>query len=136
MFLPDLSSTEGGRGGETGSSLEIEEREQQHRELLQETVAVGIMFASKAFVQLLANPIVGPLTHKYANRSPIADRQPFAARSRVSFSFQNRLQHTHVHRLHHHVPFYADIRVRSKLRDSLLGKGAPGNRIIVLERFR
>lgn len=30
-----------------------------------ETVEVGLMFASKAFVQLLVNPIVGPLTHKY-----------------------------------------------------------------------
>lgn len=40
------------------------EKEQRHRELLEETVAVGVMFASKAFVQLLANPIVGPLTHK------------------------------------------------------------------------
>lgn len=43
---------------------EIKEKEQRHRELLEETVAVGMMFASKAFVQLLANPIVGPLTHK------------------------------------------------------------------------
>lgn len=83
-FFPDLSSTEGGRGGETGSSLEIEEREQQHRELLQETVAVGIMFASKAFVQLLANPIVGPLTHKYANRSPITDRRSATLRSSIT----------------------------------------------------
>lgn len=45
------------------TSLETE-KEQRHRELLEETVAVGMMFASKAFVQLLANPIVGPLTHK------------------------------------------------------------------------
>jgi len=43
---------------------ETREKEQRHRELLEETVAVGMMFASKAFVQLLANPIVGPLTHK------------------------------------------------------------------------
>lgn len=40
------------------------EREVRHRELVDETAEVGIMFASKAFVQLLANPIVGPLTHK------------------------------------------------------------------------
>lgn len=45
-------------------SPEAKEKEQRHRELLEETVAVGMMFASKAFVQLLANPIVGPLTHK------------------------------------------------------------------------
>lgn len=38
--------------------------EERHKELVGETVEVGLMFASKAFVQLLANPIVGPLTHK------------------------------------------------------------------------
>lgn len=42
-----------------------EKKLQRHKDLIEETVAVGIMFASKAFVQLLANPIVGPLTHKY-----------------------------------------------------------------------
>lgn len=41
------------------------EREERHKELVGETAEVGLMFASKAFVQLLANPIVGPLTHKY-----------------------------------------------------------------------
>ncbi|KAG6800761.1 synaptic vesicular amine transporter isoform X3 [Apis mellifera caucasica] len=55
---------------ETGSTAESEEK-QRHRELLQETVAVGIMFASKAFVQLLANPIVGPLTHKIGYSIPM-----------------------------------------------------------------
>ena len=46
------------------TSPEEADRQQRHKELLEETVAVGMMFASKAFVQLLANPIVGPLTHK------------------------------------------------------------------------
>lgn len=41
------------------------EADERHKELIGETVEVGLMFASKAFVQLLANPIVGPLTHKY-----------------------------------------------------------------------
>lgn len=36
----------------------------KHNELINENVEVGIMFASKAFVQLLANPFVGPLTNK------------------------------------------------------------------------
>lgn len=40
-------------------------RKNRHKDLIHETVAVGMMFASKAFVQLLANPIVGPLTHRY-----------------------------------------------------------------------
>lgn len=38
--------------------------EERHKELVGETVEVGLMFASKAIVQLIANPIVGPLTHK------------------------------------------------------------------------
>ncbi|XP_018407637.1 PREDICTED: synaptic vesicular amine transporter [Cyphomyrmex costatus] len=53
------------------TSSETKEKEQRHRELLEETVAVGMMFASKAFVQLLANPIVGPLTHKIGYSIPM-----------------------------------------------------------------
>lgn len=45
---------------------ELLERQSRHKDLVQETVEIGMMFASKAFVQLLANPFVGPLTHKYA----------------------------------------------------------------------
>ena len=36
----------------------------KHKELIEENMEVGMMFASKAFVQLLANPFVGPLTNK------------------------------------------------------------------------
>ena len=42
---------------------EIKE-EERHNELNKENVDLGLMFASKAFVQLLANPFIGPLTHK------------------------------------------------------------------------
>lgn len=49
-------------------NAEIEER---HKELVGETVEVGLMFASKAFVQLLANPIVGPITHKIGYSIPM-----------------------------------------------------------------
>lgn len=35
------------------------EREERHKELTEETVEVGVMFASKAFVQLFVNPFVG-----------------------------------------------------------------------------
>ncbi|KAK9874979.1 hypothetical protein WA026_005795 [Henosepilachna vigintioctopunctata] len=45
--------------------------EERHRDLVQETNQVGIMFASKAFVQLLANPFVGPLTHKIGYSIPM-----------------------------------------------------------------
>ncbi|KAJ8983021.1 hypothetical protein NQ317_014318 [Molorchus minor] len=43
----------------------------RHKDLVQETVLVGMMFASKAFVQLLANPFVGPLTHKIGYSIPM-----------------------------------------------------------------
>ncbi|KAF4522407.1 hypothetical protein B566_EDAN007657 [Ephemera danica] len=46
-------------------------KQQRHKDLLEETVAVGMMFASKAFVQLLANPIVGPLTHRIGYSIPM-----------------------------------------------------------------
>ncbi|KAG5862898.1 Synaptic vesicular amine transporter, partial [Gonioctena quinquepunctata] len=46
-------------------------KELRHKDLVQETVQVGIMFASKAFVQLLANPFVGPLTHKIGYSVPM-----------------------------------------------------------------
>ena len=36
----------------------------RHREILDENQAVGVMFASKAFVQLIANPFIGRLTNK------------------------------------------------------------------------
>lgn len=56
-------------GNETSaSSIENEtyyrELEERHNELVGETVEVGLLFASKAIVQLLVNPIVGPLTHR------------------------------------------------------------------------
>ncbi|EEZ98884.1 Vesicular acetylcholine transporter-like Protein [Tribolium castaneum] len=50
---------------------EAEEKELRHKDLVQETVQVGMMFASKAFVQLLANPFVGPLTHKIGYSVPM-----------------------------------------------------------------
>ncbi|XP_044003179.1 synaptic vesicular amine transporter isoform X2 [Aphidius gifuensis] len=53
------------------TSPEELEKAQRHRELIEETVPVGMMFASKAVVQLLANPIVGPLTHKIGYSIPM-----------------------------------------------------------------
>ena len=35
----------------------------KHKELIDENLEVGVMFASKAFVQLIANPFVGRLTN-------------------------------------------------------------------------
>ncbi|CAG5057647.1 unnamed protein product [Parnassius apollo] len=47
------------------------EREERHKDLIHETVAVGVMFASKAIVQLIANPFVGPLTHRIGYSVPM-----------------------------------------------------------------
>ncbi|XP_061725697.1 synaptic vesicular amine transporter [Cydia pomonella] len=47
------------------------QKEARHQELVHETVEVGVMFASKAIVQLLTNPFVGPLTHKIGYSIPM-----------------------------------------------------------------
>jgi hypothetical protein len=81
------------------------EREVRHKELVEETVEIGLMFASKAFVQLLANPIVGPLTHKYV----LKVLEHTSSRYNVnSYLLQDRLQHTNVLRLRHHVLLHAE----------------------------
>lgn len=51
-------------GNLTTLDPEKEKKKLRHTALVEETVQVGMMLASKAFVQLLANPFVGPLTHK------------------------------------------------------------------------
>lgn len=40
-------------------------REARHRDILDENIHVGLMFASKAITQLIANPFVGPITNRY-----------------------------------------------------------------------
>lgn len=55
----------------TSNFTTLDPEVQRHEDLVGETVAVGIMFASKAFVQLLANPFVGPLTHKIGYTIPM-----------------------------------------------------------------
>ena len=40
------------------------QEQKKHNELIQENIEVGVMFASKAVVQLIANPFVGPLTNR------------------------------------------------------------------------
>jgi hypothetical protein len=39
-------------------------REIRHRNILDENISVGLMFASKAIMQLIANPFVGPVTNR------------------------------------------------------------------------
>lgn len=41
-----------------------EKEQERHKTLSEENVHVGLMFGSKALVQLIANPLIGPLTNK------------------------------------------------------------------------
>lgn len=47
-----------------GTINETLAREVRHQDILNENVAVGLMFASKAILQLIANPFVGPITNR------------------------------------------------------------------------
>uniref|UniRef100_A0A1B0B811 Major facilitator superfamily (MFS) profile domain-containing protein n=1 Tax=Glossina palpalis gambiensis TaxID=67801 RepID=A0A1B0B811_9MUSC len=47
------------------------EMENRHNELVDETMEMGYLLASKAFVQFLANPIVGPLTQRIGSNIPM-----------------------------------------------------------------
>ncbi|CAH1784902.1 unnamed protein product [Owenia fusiformis] len=44
---------------------------QRHEDLVNENVEVGLMFASKSIVQLLANPFIGPLTNRIGYTIPL-----------------------------------------------------------------
>lgn len=47
------------------------EKERKHKELVHENIEVGVMFASKAVVQLITNPFVGPLTNRIGYSIPM-----------------------------------------------------------------
>lgn len=40
-------------------------QEQRHHDIVNENIRVGLMFASKAIMQLIINPFVGPITNRY-----------------------------------------------------------------------
>ena len=39
--------------------------EDRHRDIVNENMVVGLMFASKAILQLITNPFVGPITNRF-----------------------------------------------------------------------
>merc|ERR1719187_81039 len=55
----------------TTTTTTLSPEEKKHKELIAENVEVGVMFASKAFVQLIANPFVGPLTNRIGYSIPM-----------------------------------------------------------------
>lgn len=99
------------------TTTEDPEKLQRHRELLEETGAVGVMFGSKAFVQLIANPVVGFLTHKYVSNMKLN----FISINidiliKLNFIFiQDWLQYSNVYWIHYHVPFLSHFCIRSYL---------------------
>ncbi|KAL0269228.1 UNVERIFIED_CONTAM: hypothetical protein PYX00_007031 [Menopon gallinae] len=55
----------------TTMSPDQQKEEERHRDLNRENIDLGIMFASKAFVQLIANSFIGPLTHRIGYSIPM-----------------------------------------------------------------
>ncbi|GFT46224.1 synaptic vesicular amine transporter [Nephila pilipes] len=53
------------------TTLSPEMKELRHHELVEESVEVGIMFASKPIVQAITNPFIGPLTNRIGYSIPM-----------------------------------------------------------------
>ncbi|VDQ05558.1 unnamed protein product, partial [Trichobilharzia regenti] len=58
-----------------------------HEEIGNEHIQVGLMFASKAFVQLLVNPLIGPLTNKIGYSIPMFTGFVIMFTSTIVFAF-------------------------------------------------
>merc|ERR1719336_1249080 len=59
------------RGSNLFQHHRLTAEERKHKELVEENIEVGVMFASKAVVQLIANPFVGPLTNRIGYEVPM-----------------------------------------------------------------
>merc|ERR1712117_533314 len=55
----------------TLATTTLSAEQKKHKELVEENLEVGVMFASKAFVQLIANPFVGRLTNTIGSSIPM-----------------------------------------------------------------
>ena len=73
-----------------------------HAELLHENVKVGLMFASKSIVQMIVNPMIGPLTNRYIYSIPIL-LHSMRIKKIICSLLQDWLQHSNVFGLLHHV---------------------------------
>ncbi|CAD5111653.1 DgyrCDS941 [Dimorphilus gyrociliatus] len=56
---------------ESAESGEAKLEKKLHSDIVNENVAVGLMFASKAIMQLITNPIIGPLTNRIGYNIPM-----------------------------------------------------------------
>jgi len=68
---PNMSEQEIMEMPPTLATTTLSPKEKKHKELIEENMEVGMMFASKAFVQLIANPFVGPLTNRIGYEIPM-----------------------------------------------------------------
>uniref|UniRef100_T1IIX5 Major facilitator superfamily (MFS) profile domain-containing protein n=1 Tax=Strigamia maritima TaxID=126957 RepID=T1IIX5_STRMM len=71
---PDLSLNANGTHNCTCTSpppVPLTFEQQRHAELLSENVEVGVLFASKAVVQLITNPFIGPITNRIGYSIPM-----------------------------------------------------------------
>uniref|UniRef100_A0A671MDU9 Chromaffin granule amine transporter-like n=1 Tax=Sinocyclocheilus anshuiensis TaxID=1608454 RepID=A0A671MDU9_9TELE len=66
-----ISSGANGSSGLNGSSAERHRCKEDSEFLEEENVRVGLLFASKALVQLMVNPFVGPLTNRIGYHIPM-----------------------------------------------------------------
>ncbi|KAJ8317179.1 hypothetical protein KUTeg_005083 [Tegillarca granosa] len=55
----------------TTGYITVTEETQRHAELANENIRVGLLFASKAIVQLIANPFLGPITNRIGYTIPM-----------------------------------------------------------------
>jgi len=72
-FDPNMTEEEVERmeSSTTMRTTTLSAQQKKHKELVEENMEVGMMFASKAFVQLIANPFVGPLTNRIGYSIPM-----------------------------------------------------------------
>ncbi|CAL4124641.1 unnamed protein product, partial [Meganyctiphanes norvegica] len=70
------SGPKGGSSKKNDSVIDQGYIDTKHEELMEENVEVGVMLAVKAFVQLIVNPFIGPLTHR-PNPHPIPVLHPY-----------------------------------------------------------
>ncbi|KAE9555950.1 hypothetical protein FO519_000806 [Halicephalobus sp. NKZ332] len=64
-----------------------EERQYRHETLAEENIHVGLMFGSKALIQLITNPFVGPVTNKIGYTIPMFAGFVVMFLSTVMFAF-------------------------------------------------
>jgi len=61
----EMADEEGATTPDYAEYNETISQEDRHRDIMNENMVVGLMFASKAIMQLITNPFVGPITNRF-----------------------------------------------------------------------